>query len=135
VVRKHYGTMDSAVPLHSAKNPHPVQSYNHARTAGMAGPADGGMEIQKAQAAGGRAPTRFQGDNNRPYNDREGTAPGPLPTTGILRLRGLPFGATREDVAEWFNDSGVLLQPINAAKQAPHSLLCLQQILENSLFI
>ena len=83
--------------------------------AGMAGQADGGMDMQKA--ASGRAGPRYQGDNTRPYNEREGNAPGPLPTTGILRLRGLPFGATREDVAEWFNDSGVLLQPINATKQ------------------
>ena len=91
-------------------------------SAGMAGQADGGMDMQKA--ASGRAVPRYQGDNTRSYHDREGSAPGPLPTTGILRLRGLPFGATREDVAEWFNDSGVLLQPINATKQVlPHASL------------
>lgn len=85
--------------------------------AGMASQAEGGgMDMQKAQGpAGNRAAApRFGGD--RLYNEREGVAPGPLPTTGILRLRGLPFGASREDVAEWFNDSGVLLQPIGAGK-------------------
>jgi hypothetical protein len=80
------------------------------------------MDMQKGPGASGNraAVPRFGGD--RPYNEREGVAPGPLPTTGILRLRGLPFGASREDVAEWFNDSGVLLQPIGASKQVstPH---------------
>jgi heterogeneous nuclear ribonucleoprotein F/H len=82
---------------------------------GMGGPPDGGMDMQKGPGVGGRGGPRYQGDSGRPY-EREGpVVPGPLPTTGILRLRGLPFGASREDVADWFNDSGVLLQPINAS--------------------
>ena len=51
---------------------------------------------------------------------------GPPPAgdaTGILKLRGLPFSASREDVAMWFNESGALFQPIDADWWASAHLL------------
>lgn len=49
---------------------------------------------------------------DRRYEEKERIGPGPLPATGILRLRGLPFGVTSEEIADWFNDEGFLQEPI-----------------------
>lgn len=51
--------------------------------------------------------------------ERDRLPPGmPSSETAILRLRGLPFSATREDVAAWFNSSGALNRPIDGARFA-----------------
>lgn len=48
----------------------------------------------------------------RRFDDKDRPGPGPLPATGVLRLRGLPFGVTPDEIATWFNDAGVLQNPI-----------------------
>lgn len=44
------------------------------------------------------------------------SAPGPLPATGIVRLRGLPFTASQEEVAAWFNGLENLSKNVDLAE-------------------
>ena len=66
--------------------------------------------------AGMRPPPR----ERRP-DDRDRAGPGDPPATGVLRLRGLPFGVSPDDIAAWFNDAGVLQQPITVQECVPIS--------------
>lgn len=61
--------------------------------------------------------------SERRFDDKDRPGPGPLPATGVLRLRGLPFGVSRDEVAAWFNEAGVLQQPLDLKKSV--SLICL----------
>ncbi len=38
--------------------------------------------------------------------------------TGMLKMRGLPFAATPEDIVYWFNSSGLPIQPLIADRSA-----------------
>ncbi len=38
--------------------------------------------------------------------------------TGVLKMRGLPFAATPEDIVYWFNSSGLPIARLNADRSA-----------------
>ena len=38
--------------------------------------------------------------------------------TGVLKMRGLPFAATPDDIVYWFNSSGLPIEPLNANRSA-----------------
>lgn len=43
--------------------------------------------------------------------------------TGVLKMRGLPFAATPEDIVYWFNSSGLPIAPLNADRSAAVQVL------------
>ena len=65
--------------------------------------------MDRHPGGGGRLPVR-----DRRQDGRDRPPPGSLPATGVLRLRGLPFSVSNEEIAAWFNSAGVLLQPLTA---------------------
>jgi hypothetical protein len=38
--------------------------------------------------------------------------------TGVLKMRGLPFAATPDDIVYWFNSSGLPIEPLHADRSA-----------------
>ena len=38
--------------------------------------------------------------------------------TGVLKMRGLPFAATPEDIVYWFNSAGLPIQPLTSERSA-----------------
>lgn len=38
--------------------------------------------------------------------------------TGVLKMRGLPFAATPDDIVYWFNSAGLPIQPLTAERSA-----------------
>lgn len=46
-------------------------------------------------------------------DSRDRPPPTAPPATGVLRLRGLPFSVSHEEIATWFNSAGVLQQPVS----------------------
>lgn len=79
----------------------------------MAASAGGGPPQGRREAGYDRSPGGMRATpRDRRYDDRERPGPGPPPATGVLRLRGLPFGVSSEEIAAWFNDAGVLQQQL-----------------------
>ena len=72
-------------------------------------PGRSGMGVDRHSGGGMRPPPR-----DRRHDDRDRPPPGASPATGVLRLRGLPFSVSNEEVATWFNSAGVLQQPVTA---------------------
>ena len=67
------------------------------------------MGVDRHPGSGPRPPLR-----DRRQDSRDRPPPGALPATGILRLRGLPFSVSNEEITTWFNSAGVLQQPLAA---------------------
>lgn len=67
----------------------------------------------------GRAPRRSYHALSKKYSvDDASMKLESFESAPVLRLRGLPFSATREDIADWFNnDSSLILKsPVTADK-------------------
>lgn len=75
-------------------------------------------------------PVPYQVTDSRPrrspgYGGDGGSQSNGVPTSSVLRLRGLPFSVNAEDIVTWFNDGSVNITPITTERWVSLYCLCL----------
>lgn len=89
-------------------------------------------------------PVPYQVTDSRPrrspgYGGDGGSQNNGVPTSSVLRLRGLPFSVNTEDIVTWFNDGSINITPITTERYSDNrkmsSSVCSNVVLERYLFL
>ena len=92
-------------PYHDAG---PPLHHDSGAAPGMVGPGPG--------------PRGPVGGGDRAAAAAPGRSTNPADHTGVLKMRGLPFSATKQDIIGWFSDVAPLTPDACALKPAPQSM-------------